>query len=70
MPPDTTKTVVRQVRFAPAEWRRVRAKADELGIPAARLIQLATMRLLGERTDLDRVEAVAGALSGMRPLSR
>lgn len=63
-----TASVVSSVRYAPAEWKRVKAKAKELGVPASRLIYLATMRLLGDRTDLDQATRVAGALDAVRPL--
>lgn len=63
-----SKTVVRQVRFAPAEWSRVKAKAATLGIPAGRLVYLATMRLLGDRSDLDQATTIANALSSVKPL--
>lgn len=65
-----SKTVVRQVRYAPAEWLRVKKKAAELGIPAGRLIHIATMVFMGDRTELDRMQALAGTLEGVKPLDR
>lgn len=63
-----SKTVVASVRFAPAEFSRAKAKAALLGIPVGRLVHMATMRLLGDRTDLDRVQGLATALEGAKPL--
>lgn len=65
---EDSKTVVASVRFAPAEFKRAKAKAAALGIPVGRLIHMAAMRLLGDKTDLDRVQGLAGELGGMKPL--
>lgn len=65
---EDSKTVVTSVRFAPAEYKRVKARAAALGVGVGRLIHMATMRLLGDRTDLDHVKSLAGALENVKPL--
>lgn len=65
MPPEKKQEdVVRSVRFKKSEWTRVSAKAHDLGLPAGRLIHMATMYFMGDRTELDQMRAVADALEG------
>lgn len=66
--PADSKTVVLSVRFAPAEMRKVKEQAKALGVPIGRLVHMATLRLLGVRTDLDKMKAIAGALENVKPL--
>lgn len=58
---DDSKTVVRSVRFSPATWEKLQKKSELLGMPAGKLVELATRALLGEPVG-DRYKAAAEAL--------
>lgn len=58
---DDSKTKVVSVRFAPANWERVKERAKELGIPTARLVELATRSFVGDPV-ADHYRAVGQAL--------
>lgn len=60
---DDSKTKVCSVRFAPAHWAKVHARAKELGIPTSRLVELATRAFVGEPV-ADHYRAVSTALGG------
>lgn len=60
---DDSKSKVCSVRYAPATWERVKSRAAELGVPASKLIELATRSFLGEPI-ADQYRRVGEAFQG------
>ncbi len=58
-------TIVRQARFTPSQWERIKARADELDVPYARFLTYAALRALGPLTELD---GLTGDLAALRDL--
>ena len=58
-------TIVRQVRFTPKEWARIKEKADSLRVAYAKYIAYATLRSLGP---VDSADLLASEITKLQEL--